>query len=346
MPAFESALFASEAEIRQVGAALETLLREGEADEAAQRLEWALDALAELDHPIVPLCRALPVSAIIVEGWDQLAYRLAALDKPGKPVTAIGIDLSWPGHVGLIPDEEGRLDPHIETNFYSDAAFPFSTSGREELLAAYGTYGTPWQGGFEDIDSTIAFAGMEHVQGAAYGLDLRCRSNPVDETLTPADHDAKFVGMTFVAVRIHQAVREMVLSHGLPRPLTVMVGSNESYPFFDAPVITADEYRMIRPDSAEEWPGASLAEPDFASESFDGELLAYKVEDQVGGPEVEPEAMEAAEDSVDARLAELVSGAALRRGLRDRAAEAPAEEEASEQAASGGGMLARLFRRR
>src|SRR3546814_13801034 len=46
---------------------------------------------------------------------------------------------------------------------------------------------------------------------------------------------------SYIAVLVHLAVRDTALERGLPRRLAVLVGSNESYPFFDAPVIPATE---------------------------------------------------------------------------------------------------------
>ena len=55
------------------------------------------------------------------------------------------------------------------------------------------------------------------------------------------------LGASYIAVLVHLAVRETALRHGLPRPLAVLVGSNESYPFFDAPVIAASDAAVPAP---------------------------------------------------------------------------------------------------
>jgi hypothetical protein len=41
---------------------------------------------------------------------------------------------------------------------------------------------------------------------------------------------------------MHQAVRDSIRKHGLPRPMCVMAASNGAYPFFDAPVMSSEEY--------------------------------------------------------------------------------------------------------
>ena len=95
--------------------------------------------------------------------------RLEELDagNPGKPITALGIDLSWPGHTGIAPGADGKLAPHIETNYYSDlSTLAFSAADRPSVLSGYSTYGSEWQGAFLDLDSLISADGLEELYGA------------------------------------------------------------------------------------------------------------------------------------------------------------------------------------
>src|SRR3546814_3744173 len=57
---------------------------------------------------------------------------------------------------------------------------------------------------------------------------------------------------SYIAVLVHLAVRDTALERGLPRRLAVLVGSNESYPFFDAPVIPATEALICETPRSEE----------------------------------------------------------------------------------------------
>lgn len=241
---FASTLFADEADVRDFERQVETLMRAGQADEAAAIVVAALGELADAGQTLAQLCIALRVEDIELLGWDRLAEKIARLDKPGLPITAIGIDLSWPGHVGLEPDADGRLEPYLETSFYSDTAFAFSTSSREDLLGGYGTAAAKWTGCFDDIDNLIESRGLGMAYGGVMPLVERLRGMPGDD---PGESDTMRLGAIFIAVRLHQAVRRAIAIDGLPRPLAVLVGSNESYPFFAAPVIAVPECEAVGP---------------------------------------------------------------------------------------------------
>jgi hypothetical protein len=45
------------------------------------------------------------------------------------------------------------------------------------------------------------------------------------------------------AILLHLAVKRTIETQGVPKPLAVLVGSNEDFPFFDAPVMSVDETR-------------------------------------------------------------------------------------------------------
>jgi hypothetical protein len=242
MPMFASTLFENEQQTDQILHLIEELLRDGEADLAAERLEVGLEALEDVGHPIAGFCRAVTVDHIELLGWDRLAQRLSELDARGAAITAIGIDLSCHGDAS--PDALGHHEPFLETNFYSDQNFPFSACSRNELLAGYETASNGWQGGFEDIDQTIATRGLDELNAAVAELEHACRTGQNDNGI---DHDAMLIGSAFMAVRLHQAVKARIMADGLPRAVVVIVGSNESFPFFDAPVITRDEYAKLFP---------------------------------------------------------------------------------------------------
>jgi hypothetical protein len=56
-----------------------------------------------------------------------------------------------------------------------------------------------------------------------------------------AEGDAHALAAAIAAILLHLAVKRTIEQRGLPRRLAVIVGSNEDYPFFDAPVVTYDE---------------------------------------------------------------------------------------------------------
>ena len=235
---FASTLFADEADVRDFERQIEALMRAGQGDDAAVIVAAALGELGREGQPLAALCLALQLEDITLAGWDRLAERFAELDEAGPAISAIGIDLSWPGHVGLEPDTTGQLEPYLETSYYSDAAYAFSTSTRHALLEGYGEGSGKWTGAFEDIDNLIESRGFGQVYGAVAPLVERLRAAPGDD---PLEADAMRIGAVFVAVRVHQAVRRAIATQGLPRALAVIVGSNESYPFLNAPVVSSDE---------------------------------------------------------------------------------------------------------
>jgi hypothetical protein len=214
---------------------IEQMLREGSADDALNQVRDDLDRLAaEMQSPLIDAALALDPDAIVLPGWDRLWTRLAKLDQPGNPITAVEFDFSWPGHTGIEPDADGLLEPHIETTYYTDAPAPFSSAERDTLLDGYSSYGTEWQGRFEDIDALVKTRGLGTLYGAReLAGDLREADN--------AAGDAWLVASCHAAVCLHLAVRAHVERYGLPRPLAVLVGSNEDFPFFDAPVFAAPE---------------------------------------------------------------------------------------------------------
>lgn len=224
--------------------AIETLLREGNADQAAKWLKSRLQAVCGDGLPLPERFLAVSPADVTVTGWEDIPSRLKRLDAAGSPVTAIGIDLSDPGHIGLAPDPSRLMPPHIETHFYTDEAWPFSRSDRAGLLKGYEGGAARWTGRFADVDDTIAIEGVDDLYGAVFALEHRCRA---PGNVTDTEDRAYMLGASYIAVLVHLAVRETALRQGLPRPLAVLVGSNEFYPFFDAPVIAASEAVVTAP---------------------------------------------------------------------------------------------------
>ena len=243
---FASNLFRDEAELRQFCDDVQQDLRDGSVTAAAERVAFALGVLEEYGHPIVSLCRAYPADRIHVHGWEDIAGRLNALDRPNQPVTAISIDLS--SHGEFSEDNDDAIAPYLETSFFSDGAFPFSTSDRAALCAGYNGSSSEWQGNFEDIDGTIAISGIGQL---SFAIDELERQHRIHNSGDAVGSDAAVVALAYRAVAVHQAINAMVDNYGLPRPLTIIVGSNESYPFFNAPIILFTECLALDPDASE-----------------------------------------------------------------------------------------------
>jgi hypothetical protein len=218
---------------------IENMLRHGEADDAASRLRALVEPYAG-EHGILP-ARFLTVSAdeVALAGWDTLAQRLDEYDRPDHEISAVSVVLTHPEDAGVQPDAAGKLAPAIATAYYSDEAYPFSQAGREDLLDGYSLYGCQWDGDFETSDSTLSFEGIDDLYGAVVRLETKLLNEPA-----PRNEEilAGSIGACYLAVLMHQAVRDSIRKHGLPRPLCVIAGSNGAYPFFDAPVMSSEEY--------------------------------------------------------------------------------------------------------
>ncbi len=225
--------FADRNEQRAFSDKLETMLRRGEPDAALAQVRRALEPFAAAGSRLATLALTLDPGQVRLHGWDRLA---GVSDLEGD-ITAIGIDFSWPGHFGHEPDANGHLDPVLETNYYEDMDIVhFSTASREQILAGYSGSYSEWQGGFTHIDDAIAVSGMGQLYGA---IRLACIPGDSDDVAG----DIYVLAACASAIILHLAVRDTIRTKGLPAPFAVLVGSNEDFPLFDAPVMSADEAR-------------------------------------------------------------------------------------------------------
>lgn len=228
---------------------IEARLRHDLAGAAVDRLR-ALIAPYAAPGGILPE-RFLTVTAddLNLYGWEGLADALRRLDRPGRPVTALGITFGWPGEDAPGPDADGKLTPCLETCYYNDDAFPFSQSGREDLLDGYSYHGCTWGDDCEARETTLSLGGIDDLHGALAGLEARLLASeePDEEEIR-----AGSLGACLLSVLLFQAVGARVARDGLPRPLCVMSGSNGVYPYFDAPVVGLPEEARKAGEAADE----------------------------------------------------------------------------------------------
>lgn len=218
---------------------IETMLRSGQADEAAIRLKALVVDHAGEDKILAERFLTISSDEITLGGWDRLTEQLNQYDRPEVRITAIGVDIADPEDAGVWPDADGNLSPCIETSFFSDSAYPFSVMDREDLQDGYTMYGCEWQGNYDQADSTLSVLGIDDLYGSITSLEMEVSQyeEPPAEAIS-----AGALGACYLAVLIHLAVRDAALKLGLPRPLCLLVGSNNAYPFFDSPVLTIEEY--------------------------------------------------------------------------------------------------------
>lgn len=275
--------FADDTERRAFTQRLEAMLREGEPEAALALVRQGLEAIADNGLPIVNIALATDPDALVLTGWDDVRQAIAREDARGKAITALGIDFSWPGHVGLQPDANGHMAPHIETNLYADLSdLAFSAARRADILEGYSGSGSTWQGRFVDIDDLIGIEGLS----ALYGPVADEAGNRDSDD---AAGDAYVLAACTSAILLHIAVKRAIVAGALPRPMAVLVGSNEDFPFFDAPVVSVDEARALMPDR----PAPPPAPPSIAAQDgVSGRALRSRLEssDEATDPAEDPPA--------------------------------------------------------
>ncbi|MBV1918942.1 MAG: hypothetical protein KUG65_12900 [Sphingomonadaceae bacterium] len=218
---------------------IETMLRNGRADQAADELRALLPAYAGDDKVLPARLLEITVDQLKFTGWDQIATKIDEYGRTESPITAVGIGIGDPEDMGIYPDANGHLTPPLETSFFSDATYPFSETDRDDLLEGYSSYGCEWQGDYDKADKTLAIEGIDDLYGAIAALE-----NQVSTSAQPSAQDicAGAVGACYLGVLVFQAARDAAVKQGLPRPLVVLLVNSDAYPFFDAPVMTCDEY--------------------------------------------------------------------------------------------------------
>ncbi len=209
---------------------IETMLRRGDADDAARRLRTLLAPYVGVGRILPPRFLGVSAADLTISGWEGLGERLAQHDRPDHPVTALSIAF------GLPPEDSPdvpRTAPWVETGYYSDDSFPFSQSARDDLLDGYSYFGCDWSGDCEASDTDLAIAGIDDLHSALTRLEGRLIAS---DALDADGIRAGSLGSCYVSVLLFQAVRDTIARHGLPRPLCVLTGCNGVYPYFDAPV--------------------------------------------------------------------------------------------------------------
>ena len=228
---------------------IETDLRHGREVAATERLRRLIEPYAAPGGILPERFLSVTPDDLTLKGWEYLGDCISRHDRPGRPVTAIGIAFGWPGDEMPVPDAGGRLTPHVETAYYNDAAYPFSQSGRDDLLDGYSLHGCTWAADCEASDNALSVDGIDDLHGALAGLEthLLDSEDPDEEAIR-----AGSLGACLLSALLFQAVGRRIASDGLPRPLCVTAGSNGIYPYFDAPVVGMPENARRAAEKAEE----------------------------------------------------------------------------------------------
>lgn len=212
---------------------IESRLRQGLSAEAVEKLRGLLAPYAGPGRILPERFLTVQVSDLTLSGWERLAEAVARHDRPDGQITALSIAFGWPGDDLPQPDPHGRLRPMIEVGFFTDEAFPFSQSAREDLLDGYSYHGCTWASDNTATETCLSLEGIDDLHGALAALEMRLLAS---EEPDPDEICAGSLGACLLSALLFRAVNERIQRDGLPRPLCVLAGSNGVYPYFDAPV--------------------------------------------------------------------------------------------------------------
>lgn len=212
---------------------IESRLRQGLAAEAVEKLRGLIAPYAGRGRILPERFLTVQVSDLTLTGWEKLGEAVARHDRPGGQVTAISIAFGWPGDDLPTPDPDGCLRPLIEVGFFTDEAFPFSQSAREDLLDGYSYHGCSWANDNAATETCLSLEGIDDLHGALAALEARLLASDDPD---PDEISAGSLGACLLSALLYRAVSERTKRDGLPRPLCVLAGSNGVYPYFDAPV--------------------------------------------------------------------------------------------------------------
>ena len=228
---------------------IESDLRHGRDSAAIGRIQKLLAPYAGPDGILPERFLTVTAADLALRGWSFLGDSIARHDRPGRPVTAISIALGWAGEEPPEPDAQGCLNPHVETGYYNDAAYPFSQSGRDDLLDGYSLHGCNWAADCEASDNALSVDGIDDLHGALVLLEaqLLASEEPDADAIV-----AGSLGACLLSALLFQAVGQRIAADGLPRPVCVTAGSNGVYPYFDAPVAGMPESARRAAEKAEE----------------------------------------------------------------------------------------------
>ncbi|MEJ6008595.1 hypothetical protein [Novosphingobium aquae] len=218
---------------------IEDMLRRGLADDAALHLRSLLQPFTGEVAPFPARFMAVSHEDIEISGWEALDEGLKKFDRAEQPVTAVCLSFGDPEGRAPKPDGAGLMSLPVETAYFSDEAFPFSESDRNDLLDGYSSFGCQWAGDCEGVDHAIAFRGVDDLYGALAQLEQHLLSS---DTPDPDEIRAGTIASCYLSVLFHKALRDSFAKRRLGRPLCVLTANNGVYPSFDAPVLSCDEY--------------------------------------------------------------------------------------------------------
>ena len=213
---------------RALARELAALIRAGEHARADAVLVGLLETVPS---NLARLALSLPAEAVTIEGWDDFNTRMAQLAQSGA-VTAVGVDITDQGDA---VDAQGRREQTLQSVYYGDSAgFDFRAAGRDGILAQTEEGATPpWTGCFEDVDGALTVRGLAPLYDAMLQQPEQLWS-PAFSDAQRRENLAAWLAAWVRHLRVHQAVHRRLMSDGLALDVPVLVGANETPPYFEA----------------------------------------------------------------------------------------------------------------
>ena len=228
---------------------IESRLRQGLSAEAVEKLRGLLAPYAGPGRILPERFLTVQVSDLTLSGWERLGEAVARHDRPDGQITALSIAFGWPGDDLPQPDPHGCLRPMIEVGFFTDEAYPFSQSAREDLLDGYSYHGCTWASDNAATETCLSLEGIDDLHGVLAALEMRLLASDEPD---PDEICAGSLGACLLSALLFRVVGERIRQDGLPRPLCVLAGSNGVYPYFDAPVAGMPEDALKSANEDEE----------------------------------------------------------------------------------------------
>lgn len=186
--------------------------------------------LADLDGfdgALARVCKAVALTRVTVEGWEDLVPVLAEWEGPAVTTMTLGLTN---GPDLVFAAEEAAPEPELLLGLYSDEAYPFSVAPAEALLDDCRSDAPAWLGQEEDVEVYCALSGLAPLNAALihhkHRHFLRDGRDGVDGR-APGAYVEYVLGCWLRSALFLQAVQRSASSGGVPDGVRLVVGAVE-----------------------------------------------------------------------------------------------------------------------
>jgi hypothetical protein len=231
---------------------IRSLLSAGRSAEAEAVLA---SALADFDGSLARLCKSIPASEVILDGWDDLLPILEEWE--GPEITAVTLGLTNPADLVFEPGKS--VEPELLIGLYSDEAFPFSRSSKAAIVEECMKDMPGWIGAEEDVEFYCEMRGLADLNTALIHCKHRYFLRDGRDGVAgraPGGYVEFVLGCWFLATRFLQATERALATHKLSKGCRLVVGTVET---------GSDFLHVFGPDKAARSPAHSAGEAEQPS---------------------------------------------------------------------------------